>query len=47
LHDVAAMASTVPAAYLGTTTRGRTVADWDAATSSLRIIETRVDETSH
>lgn len=47
LHDVAAMASTVPAAYLGTPTLGRIVAEWDAAAFSLRVIETRLDETSH
>lgn len=47
LHDVAAMASTIPASYLGAATRGRVVADWDAAAFSLRILETRLDETSH
>ncbi len=47
LHDAAAMASTIPAAYLGTPTLGRLVADWDAATCSLRVVETRLDETSH
>jgi N-acetylglucosamine-6-phosphate deacetylase len=47
VHDVAAMASTIPAAYLGTLAVGRIVAEWDAADFSLRIIETRLDETSH
>lgn len=47
VHDVAAMASTIPAAYLGTPTRGRVVADWNADESTLRVLETRIDETSH
>ncbi len=47
LHDVAAMASTIPAAYLGIPTLGRVVAEWDAAAMSLRILETRLDESSH
>jgi N-acetylglucosamine-6-phosphate deacetylase len=47
LPEVAAMASTIPAACLGTSTLGRVVAEWDADTSTLRILETRIDETSH
>jgi N-acetylglucosamine-6-phosphate deacetylase len=47
LHDVASMASTIPAAYLGTTTLGRVVAEWDAADASLRILDVRLDESSH
>jgi len=47
LHDVASMASTIPAAYLGTTTLGRVVAEWDAADGSLRILDVRLDESSH
>jgi N-acetylglucosamine-6-phosphate deacetylase len=46
LHDVASMASTIPAAYLGTTTLGRVVAEWDAASASLRILDVRLDESS-
>lgn len=45
LADAAAMASTIPAAYLGTTTSGRVTAEWDADASSLRILEVR-DESS-
>jgi N-acetylglucosamine-6-phosphate deacetylase len=46
LVDVAAMASTIPAGYLGTTTLGRVTAEWDAAASTLRILEVRSDESS-
>lgn len=46
LHDVAAMASTIPSAYLGIPVLGRVVADWDAAGSSLRILDAHLDETS-
>jgi hypothetical protein len=40
------MASTIPAGYLGTTTLGRVTAEWDAAASTLRILEVRSDESS-
>jgi N-acetylglucosamine-6-phosphate deacetylase len=39
LDDVVPMASTIPAAYLGTTTAGAITADWDAAACVLRICE--------
>ncbi len=39
LDDVVPMASTIPAAYLGTTTAGTITADWDAAACVLRICE--------
>ena len=39
LDDVVPMASTIPAAYLGTTTAGTVTADWDAAACVLRICE--------
>jgi N-acetylglucosamine-6-phosphate deacetylase len=39
LDDVVPMASTIPAAYLGTTAAGTITADWDAAACVLRICE--------
>ena len=39
LDDVVPMASTIPAAYLGTTTAGTITADWDATACVLRICE--------
>jgi hypothetical protein len=36
------MASTIPAAYLGTTTAGVITADWDAAAYMLRISDVTV-----
>lgn len=39
LDDVVPMASTIPAAYLGTSTAGAITADWDAARCVLRICE--------
>ena len=39
LDDVVAMASTIPAAYLGTATAGTVTADWDAAACVLRICD--------
>lgn len=41
IEDAAAMASTIPAAYLGTTTLGTVIADWDAANGALQILEVR------
>jgi N-acetylglucosamine-6-phosphate deacetylase len=46
LAEAAAMASTTPAAYLGTTTRGRVTADWDEAAFTLRILQVRPEESS-
>ncbi len=46
LAQAAAMASTIPAAYLGTTTLGRVTAEWDADASTLRILGVRPDESS-
>lgn len=37
IEDVIPMASTLPARYLGTATRGTVTADWDADTGDLRI----------
>jgi len=39
LDDAVPMASTIPAAYLGTTTAGTVTADWDAAACELRVCE--------
>ena len=44
IEDVAAMASTIPAAYLGTTTLGTVAVDWDAAASTLRVIDVRAGD---
>ena len=41
LDDVIPMASTIPAAYLGTTTAGTVLADWDAESADLRIRSVR------
>lgn len=41
LDDVIPMASTIPAAYLGTTTAGAVLADWDAGSADLRIRSVR------
>jgi N-acetylglucosamine-6-phosphate deacetylase len=41
LDDVAAMASTIPAAYLGTTPLGSVTADWNAASGALEILDVR------
>lgn len=46
LAQAAAMASTIPAAYLGTSTLGRLSAEWDADACTLRILEVRPDESS-
>ena len=43
-EDAAAMASTIPAAYLGMTTLGTVTADWDAAASTLRIVDVRAGD---
>lgn len=40
IDDVLPMASTQPAEYMGMKTAGRVIAEWDAATGSLRIIQT-------
>ena len=37
LDEAAAMASSIPAAYLGTHPAGRVIADWDPLTCELRI----------
>jgi N-acetylglucosamine-6-phosphate deacetylase len=42
IDAVIPMASTTPAAYLGTTTRGRVVADWDAERATLQISQVTV-----
>jgi N-acetylglucosamine-6-phosphate deacetylase len=39
IEEVAPMASTYAAAYLGTTTAGTVIADWDRAQAELRVIE--------
>jgi N-acetylglucosamine-6-phosphate deacetylase len=39
IEEVAPMASTYAAAYLGTTTAGTVIADWDRAQADLRVIE--------
>ena len=41
LDDVIPMASTIPAAYVGTTTAGVVLADWDAESADLRIRSVR------
>ena len=41
LDEVAAMASSIPASYLGLSTAGTITADWDAETSALRILGVR------
>ena len=38
IEEVAAMASTIPAAYLGLRTVGRLTADWNPATCELRVV---------
>jgi hypothetical protein len=35
------MATTIPAAYMGTTPRSTLTADWDAAAGTLRILSVR------
>jgi N-acetylglucosamine-6-phosphate deacetylase len=38
IEEAAAMASSVPAAYLGTHTTGRIVAEWDPQAHELRVV---------
>jgi len=38
LEDIAPMASTIPAHFIGAAPSGRVVADWDPATSDLHIV---------
>jgi N-acetylglucosamine-6-phosphate deacetylase len=40
VEEVLPMASTQPAEYMGMKTAGRVVAEWDAAASGLRIVQT-------
>jgi N-acetylglucosamine-6-phosphate deacetylase len=38
IHAVIPMASTIPAEYLGTTTAGTVIADWDPDAAALRVL---------
>jgi N-acetylglucosamine-6-phosphate deacetylase len=42
IEDAAAMASTIPAAYLGTNTLGTVTADWDAVDGVLKILDVQL-----
>jgi N-acetylglucosamine-6-phosphate deacetylase len=42
LDEVAAMASTIPATFLGTNTLGHVTADWNADSTTLQIVDVRI-----